>query len=126
MGCQDCTFNQSADALCAMIKAPKTRTIDAVRKYASALEYFAKLKNPRIKVEPYELVFRAFQLTGAYQHLLNPSHLREHYNHNSMLMAEVVEKLRQDYESQRDFILCSLEEAQKGRTVKRFFSHGRY
>ncbi|MBS3099505.1 AAA family ATPase [Candidatus Pacearchaeota archaeon] len=125
MGCQNCSFNQKKEALCSMIKAPTTRTIEVVRKYAAALEYLAKLKNPEIEIEPYELIFKTFELTGAYQHLLNPTNLRAHYNHAPKVMAEAVEKLRQDYESQKDFILASLEEAQKGEKVTRFFSHER-
>ncbi len=123
MGCQDCNFNKSGEALCSMIKAPTTRTMEVIRKYTAALDYLAKLKDPDVKIEPPELIFKAFELTGAYQHLLNPSHLREHYNHNPKLMKEVVGKLRQDYDSQRDYILASLEEAQNRRKVTRFFSH---
>ncbi|MEK6830887.1 MAG: hypothetical protein AABX77_02565, partial [Nanoarchaeota archaeon] len=70
--------------------------MEVVRKYSAALEYLAKLKNPDIPITPDEFVFKAFELAGAYQHLLNPSHLREHYNHNPKLMREIVERLRQD------------------------------
>ncbi len=66
MGCQDCEHNKDANALCSMIAAPVTRTMEVVRKYATALSYLAKLKDPTIEVEPDDLVFKAFELTGAY------------------------------------------------------------
>ena len=125
MGCQDCQFNKNNDSSCSMIKSPSPRTMQVVRKYASALEYLAKLKNPNVQVDSHELIFKAFELTGAYQHLLNSGKLREHYNHNPRLMAEVVEKLKNDYESQRDFIISSLEESRRGNKVVRFFIHNR-
>src|SRR3989338_2564777 len=53
--------------------------------------------------------------------ILNPSNLKKHQNHNPRAMVEVVEKLRSDYEGQRDLILTSLEEARKGKRVTKFF-----
>ena len=122
MACQDCSFNARGDAVCSSVKAPTTRTMEVVRKYAAALEYLAKLKNPELKVEPHEFVFKAFELTGAYQHLLNPANLRKYYNHNSKVMAEAAAKLKADYNSQRDYILTSMSEAEQGRSVTKFFS----
>jgi hypothetical protein len=122
MACQDCPFNKEKERpLCARIKSPGQRTMQAVRKYAAALEYLAKLKNPEIKIERHELIFEAFGIVGAYKQLLNPSELRENYGHNPAVMARVLGKLREDYASVRDYILGSLEMAQRGEVVTQFY-----
>ncbi len=121
MGCQDCTHNKTGDALCSLIKEPTTRTMEVVRLYAESLKYLAKLKNPEIEIDPAELVFKTFELTGAYQHLLNPSKLREHYGHNPKLMVETVKKLKDDYTNVRPYILTSLEMTKEGKKVTSFF-----
>lgn len=122
MGCQDCKFNKDGNALCANIKNPTTRTLEVVRKYAEALKFLAELKNPSAtNFRPHEYIFKAFELAGAYQHLLNSSRLRENFNHNPKLMAEVVEKLRADYEANMYLILTSIDQAHKGKEVTRFF-----
>jgi hypothetical protein len=123
MACQDCTFNGNGEAVCSMVKAPAIRTLEVVRKYAAALKYLAELKNPDVRAEPHEFVFKAFELTGAYQHLLNPADLRKHYGHNPKAMAEATAKLKEDYEAQRDYILTTMSEAEKGNRVARFFLH---
>ena len=129
MVCQGCEHNKEGDnkgkdALCSQVRAPETRTMEVVRKYALALEYLAKLKDPSVKVESYELIFKAFELTGAYQHLLNPVRLRDHYGHNPRLMAEVVKDLQADYEKARPYILTSLEMAGQGKGETVFFNRG--
>lgn len=122
MTCQGCNHNKDINpALCSRIRAPTTRTLEVVRRYASALEYLAKLKNPDVKIEPHELIFQTFELTGAYQHLLNPAHLRDHHGHNPRLMAQVVKELREDYEKVRPFILASLGAAEEGHSETEFF-----
>lgn len=125
MGCQDCPHNKSKTAaLCSLIKEPAPRTMEVVRLYAESLRYLAKLKTPNIEIDSTDLIFKAFELTGAYQELLNPQELRNHLNHNPKLMAEVVEKLREDYKEAKPFILASLEEANRGKRVTRFFTQG--
>ena len=121
MGCQDCQHNKTGDALCSLIKEPTVRTMEVLRLYAESLKYLAKLKNPEVEIEPAELVFKAFELTGAYQHLLNPIKLREHFNHSPKLMVEVVEKLKRDYEAVKLYILASIGLAVKGEKATRFF-----
>ena len=122
MACQDCPHNQNGNSLCSLIKSPTTRTMEVIRKYAVALKYLALLKDPNIKLSPHELVFKSFELSGAYQHLLNPSSLRENFNHNQKLMAEIVGQLQEDYTSVRDYILASLEMVKDGEKATRFYS----
>jgi len=124
MGCQDCSHNTAGNALCSLIKEPAPRTMEVVRLYAESLRYLAKLKNPVVKINSTDLVFKAFELTGAYQGLLNQAELRKHYGHNPKLMAEVISKLREDYKGVSDFILASLSEAKDGRRVVKFFKEG--
>ena len=125
MGCQDCPHNSTSTALCSLVKEPSPRTMEVVRLYAESLNYLAKLKNPEVKIDKTDLVFKAFELTGAYQHLLNPSELRKNFGHNPKVMAEVVAKLREDYLKVQPYILSSLEEAEKeGKRVVSFFEVG--
>lgn len=64
--CQDCDKNPNAESLCSLIKSPQPRTINALIKYASALDYLSKLKNPKQNIDAVDLIFNAFELTGAY------------------------------------------------------------
>jgi hypothetical protein len=124
MACQDCDYNQDGEALCSKISSPTTRTLEVVRKFNVALKYLAKMKNPKIEIKPHESVFKAFEFSGAYQHLLNPTSLRENFNHNPKLMAEVVQRLKEDYESNRDYLMTSIKMTEKGDNVTRFFTQG--
>lgn len=120
--CQDCSFNSTNQSLCSMIKEPVPRTEEALRKYAASLQFVAKLKNPNVKIDAVELMFRAFELTGAYQHLLNPQLLATSYdNQNPIMMREVTDKLMEDFRQNEDFIISSLSEAKKGNKVTTFF-----
>ncbi len=124
MSCQDCPHNTGGDAICALVKDPSPRTMEVVRLYAESLNYLARLKNPDVEINKTDLVFKAFELTGAYQYLLNPAELRKHYGHSPKLMAEVTEKLRKDYECVKPFIVASMQEAKNGRRVVSFFKEG--
>jgi len=122
--CQDCNKNQNADRLCSLIKSPTQRTINALIKYSSALYYLSKLKNPKQNIDAVTLMFRAFELTGAYQKLLNPSVLRQDYaGQNPKMMEKIAEKIEHDFRKNQDFILTSLENAQKGKPFDDYFTH---
>jgi hypothetical protein len=122
MECQDCTYNQDGNAVCSFIRDPVRRTTEAVRRYAASLQYLAKLKDPNAQVDATDLIFKSFELTGAYQSLLNPQILRTTYKGNTpKFMAEVMKKLKEDYAQNQDFIMASLNEAQRGRRVTIFF-----
>ncbi len=127
MGCHDCAHNNAADgshALCSLVKSPVERTLQAVLKYACALEYLAKIKNPHQPLNAVDTVFKSFELTGAYQQLLNPTVLKtEYFDHNPALMKETVEKLRKDFKKNEDFIFCALEKAKEGRKITEFFQY---
>ena len=113
--CQACNQNSGNNALCSLVREPQPRTIQSMIKYATALEYLAKLKNPKQEINPRDLMFKAFELTSAYQHVLNPSVLKQEYSdENPVMMQDVVQKLKQDYMENEDLILTSLEEAVEG------------
>ena len=127
--CQDCKYN--TNSLCSLIRAPYERTLNVVKRYAAALYYVAKLKDPNINIDAVDLMFKAFEIAGAYQFLLNPQILRQdYYEQNPKMMAEVVERLKDDFRKNEDFIITSLEEANKGKKAIRFFelngSYGNY
>ena len=121
LNCQDCEYNKD-DALCPLIKAPVRRTINAMTRYAAALQYLSKLKNPNQELDTIDLMFKAFELTGSYQFLLNPYVLRQEYHEqNPKMMAEITEKLKNGFRKNEDYILSSIEAARKDKKVTRFF-----
>lgn len=123
MKCQDCSYNSTNSALCSLIRDPSGRRVtDSAMRYASALQYISKLKDPNIEIDSIDLMFKSFELVGAYKGLLNQNQLKQKYQENAPLfMAEAVEKLKADFRANEDYILTSLEEAQKGRKITRFF-----
>ncbi len=116
--CQKCTLNSQAPAnfaLCSSIKSPVRRTLEATRKYAAALDFLAKLKSPNEEINSRDIMFKAFELTGAYQNLLNPSQLKGKYlMENPKMMKKVVEQLRSEYIKNEDRILTTLGAAERG------------
>src|SRR3989338_1669963 len=124
LDCQGCPHNASANAICSYIRSPVERTMQAMIKYATALDFLAKLKNPDQDTDAVELMFKSFELTGAYQSLLNPMLLRQDYiDQNPKFIAAVVEKLKEDFRSNEDFILSSVEQAKNGNRVVTFFDN---
>ena len=127
LSCQDCEHNKAGKTLCALIKAPAgERTLNAIKKYASALYYLAKLKDHSIDINPTDLIFKAFEIVGTYQLLLNPQILKqEYYEQNPKMMAEVVRKLKDDFNANADYIISSLEAAKQGEKLVSFFKKRR-
>ena len=125
LDCQGCSHNaDAAGAVCSYIRSPVERTMQAMIKYATALDFIAKLKNPDQSTDAVELMFKSFELTGAYQSLLNPMLLRQDYlDQNPKFMAAVVEKLKEDFRRNEDFILTSIEQARVGNKVVNFFEN---
>ena len=125
MDCQDCGHNKKDDAICSLIKAPVTRTKQFMIKYAAALHYLAKLKNPNVEIDPVELMFKSFEMTGAYQSLLNAQVLQRNYGGQSpLMMRDVVSKLKEDFRENEDYIMTSLKEAREGKLVEDFYKEG--
>lgn len=122
--CQSCSLNSGAPAnysICSMIKSPVQRTLEATRKYASALDFLIKLKGEK-EANPREIMFKAFELTGAYQNLLNPYILKpKFFNENQEMMKEVVKQLKEDYVKNEDRIMTTMEFAKKGISPKSLF-----
>jgi len=133
LSCQDCNHNKGdknqpseiADySICSLINAPTQRTINATLKYAAALQYLMKLKNPNEPVNTRDLLFKAFELTGAYQYLLNPGVLKQEFcDQNPKMMAAVVDKLKSDYSNVEEFIVAGLEAAEQGQKLEEFFEY---
>jgi len=116
--CQECPKNADAPqqyALCSMVQSPVTRTLNNIRSYAAALDYLMKLKGVGKECPSAELIFKAFELTSAYQGALNPFILKRLYHEKaSSMMKDVVGQLKEDYKRNEDRILTALEAAQRG------------
>jgi len=120
--CQDCSRNTGGDTVCSLVTAPVQRTLQSIARYASALNYLAKLKTPQQEINPVDLMFKAFELTSAYQNILNPAKLKADFSDEPpRMMAEVAETLKQDFRANQDFILSSLDEARKGNQATGYF-----
>ncbi|MFA5174468.1 MAG: AAA family ATPase [Candidatus Pacearchaeota archaeon] len=120
--CQDCSRNKNGKEICSLVSVPVQRTLQSVARYASALHYLAKLKNPEQEINPVDLMFKAFELTSAYQNVLNPSILKSEYlDEAPKMIAEVAERLKSDFKENQDIILTSLEEATKGNRALDYF-----
>ena len=115
INCQDCSHNSNGKALCSFIRNPQTRTSQALDRYIASLEYLYELKFPGRNLDKINLAFKAFEIVGTYQALLNPSLLRTNYQEqNPKMMAETTQKLKEDFTKNQDIILTSLFEADKG------------
>ncbi|MDO8509412.1 MAG: AAA family ATPase [Nanoarchaeota archaeon] len=125
MRCSDCKFNSAKSALCSYIMNSSGRRVtESVIRYAAALQFIAKLKDPEVKIDTIDLMFKSFELVGAYKGVLNPNILaQEYYGNNSLLMSTAVEKLKADFRSNYDYILSSFQEAHEGRALVKFFNH---
>ena len=120
--CQDCSRNSGGEYLCSLITSPVPRTLQSMIRYASAIHYLSKLKDPVREINPVDLFFKAFELTAAYQHILNPAILKTNYDDEApKMMGLVTEKLRKDFVANQDFILTTLDEARKGDSVLDYF-----
>ncbi len=105
-----------------MVKAPVRRTIESTIRYAAALYHLAKLKDPNVTVNFTDAVFKAFEVTGAYQQILNEQALKFNYGgQNPKMMAEVTEALRTTYKASEEYICDSIHSARDaGRPIYRF------
>ena len=122
--CQDCSKNKNGKYLCSLVREPQERTMQSMMRYASALHYLVKIKNPDQEIDPVELMFKAFELTAAYQHVLNPAVLRQEYiEQNPEMMRYVVNELKRDFRANQDFIMTSLSGAEEGRRDLDYFEH---
>lgn len=118
--CRDCTHNKDTTnkrAVCSFSNSPVLRTLEATRKYASALAYLIKLKNPGQKVDGVDLIFKAFELTSAYQPFINPDVVQSYKEHLGKLMSDAASKLKEDFRENEDYITTTLSEAEKGKEV---------
>ncbi len=120
--CQGCQHNPTDDALCSLIREPVLRTLQATVLYAAALEYVAKLKDPAVNLDPVELMFKSFEMTGAYQFLLNPGILKQKYEDDvPAMMHAAVEELKKDFRVNEGYIFTAMEQAKEGRRIVNFF-----
>jgi len=120
--CQDCEKNPEGKTLCSLVRNPLPRTLSSIAKYSAAMDYLIKLKNPNSKHNSVDLVFKAFELTGAYQKIINPGVLRQEYSEqNPKLMEEVTERLKDDFRKNQDFIVNSIQKAKEGKKFDDYF-----
>jgi MoxR-like ATPase len=108
--CQDCSNNSDGNTICSQIRSPLPRTINSLRKYTASLDFLAKLKNPEIPFDSVDLVFKAFEITGAYQKILNPAVLRQTYGEqNPKMIKDIVDTLKSDFKANEDLIVTYFE-----------------
>lgn len=117
--CRECEHNQddSSKSLCSLIGVPATRNINATRIYASSLAYLAKLKNPEAKIDGVDLMFKAFELTSAYQPFLNSDILQSYSGHFGRMMADISSRLKDDFRENEKYIIPYFEAAMQGKEV---------
>lgn len=121
--CQDCGRNTAGDSLCSLVSGPSPRTVQTMNRYAAALHFLAELKDPKkaSQIDTADLMFKAFELTGVYQQILNPYVLNNvHRGQAPKMMAKVTERLKEDFRKNEDYILTSLENAHEGNNVTFF------
>ncbi len=122
--CQDCSLNEDEDLLCSLVREPSTRTVQGMIKYAAALDWLAKLKNPGQEVDPVDIMFKSFELTAAYHNVLNPMNLRmDHDDQNPEMMANVAQKLKEDFKRNESVIVDSLQRASEGEAYDDYFMY---
>jgi MoxR-like ATPase len=91
--CQDCANNEG---LCGLLRAPSDRTSKVVLKFTMALDYMLQLKAKALGREverfpPHQLVFKAFEISSAYQSVLNPAILDSEYDGEAArMMSDVI------------------------------------
>lgn len=116
--CRDCTHNPETNrAICHYMSSPVRRTIEATRLYSSALAYLIKLKNPNSQVQGTDIMFKAFELTSAYQPFINPDAVQAHKGDFGKVSAEASYRLKGDFGIKRDYICSTLESAREGEDV---------
>ncbi|MFC1686152.1 AAA family ATPase [Nanoarchaeota archaeon] len=117
-----CKHNKEEDSLCSLIKAPQRRDTNALIQYAGALQFLAKLKDPKIDIDFAELVFEAFKITGSYKYLFNPNLLNTKYCGSVIKMGgEVVDGLKEDFRKNEDMIVTALEGLEEGERADVFY-----
>ncbi len=116
-------FTGGTRPLKSLVRNPQPRTTQALMRYATSLHYLAKLKNPKRKINPIDTMFKAFELTAAYQDVLNPLVLSQEYKkEHPVMMARVAEQLKADFRKNEDYILTSFESARnRGDVFKQYF-----
>ncbi|MGV8140977.1 MAG: hypothetical protein ACP5NW_00895 [Candidatus Woesearchaeota archaeon] len=120
--CQDCDKNTEGNTICSLVREPLPRTINSLRKYSAAMDYLIKLKDPEQKYDAVDLVFKAFEIAGAYQKLLSPIILKQEYSEqNPKMMKFVVDELKKDFRKNEEQIIQSLSMAMKGEAYDDYY-----
>ena len=124
--CQECHKNRDSKYICSLIKQPQPRTLQSTIRYASALDFLIRLKDNSKKINATDLMFKSFELTAAYQQILNPNVLRsEYYEQNPYFISDIVVKLKNDFKKNEDMILTTLENSLKGEKTMDYFMHNK-
>lgn len=97
-----------------------------IQRYAAALKYLSRLKDPNSNIPDSEFVFRAFELNGAYQPgVLNPNVLTSKFEgDNHKMMREVTDRLCAEFNSSErgQRLRASVARAMKGKETQFFKS----
>lgn len=117
--CRNCPHKTDTDIpSCYYTGSPVPRTLEATALYASALAFLSKVKEPKAQIDSTDLMFKAFELSAAYQPFVNPDALRDSKGGFSRFMANAVSKLKDDFNKDKDYILTALESAERGKNIK--------
>jgi len=131
--CFDCEKKQYTDgnatksSLCYLLDTSNARPSLNARRFASALGYLARLKNPLAEIDGVDLAFLAYEVCGAYQKgVLNEPELRENFhNRNHQMMKEVMRHARNVFDnSLGERYITQLERAKRGLDTARFYVIG--
>lgn len=106
-----------------------TRMMKNIERYASALKFLSRLKDPNADIPESEFVLRAFELNSAYQpRMLNPNILnsQDYKQDNHKLMRDVVDSLRGELAGEKGQRLCEVIAGwRKGQDTKFYEIQGR-
>lgn len=116
-------YTKGVRPLRSLVRNPQPRTTQAMIRYAAALHYLAKLKNPNANIDTVDTMFKAFELTAAYQDVLNPLVLNQDYKkENPRMISDVAKQLKADFRKNQDYIITSLDVAREtGTELKKYF-----
>ena len=117
--CRDCSHNSDPNnqPACSFMGSPVFRTLEATRLYASALSYLAQLKDPKTKINAVDLMFKAFELTGAYQPFTNTDLSQGYSGHFGKFMHDAIAKLKDNFRTQEEKIMQTLNSANNGKRL---------
>jgi len=115
--CQGCDKNTQAptkNSICSLVQSPVQRTLNNIRLYSAGIDNMLKLKGIEDTLAK-DIVFRAFELTAPYSGVLNPYVAQQSFDKkNSLMMKDVVEEIKKEYNENENRIIAAMESSKKG------------